>query len=228
MGVNIHIPADEVWSFFQKNKERCSKEMIAIAENTDTEYAVYLTEENGYPSFCVCKGDDSPEYEEGAISENDCTDTAKRCFLEYLFPVVVTNDRAIPHPELDDDEDELETRQAIEDAIYEREDELRLAMCDFLQVVLCEGDYSTEIVDACESGMVDEILDHVLEYIATVYCLDVYRPTLITDDEDGCEMYTEYPYDPDVPFEETYKGIEEDDLTMDYRLSLSKKTNWEV
>lgn len=218
MGVNIHIPADEVWSFFQKNKDRCSKEMIAIAENTDTEYAVYLTEENGYPSFSVCKGDDEPEYEEGAISENDCTDTAKRCFLKYLFPVIVTNERAIPHSTLDDeedDEDEFGTRQDMEDTIYEREDELRLAMCDFLQVVLQEGNDGTEIMDTYGSGLVDEILDHVLEYIATECCLDVYRPTLITDEETGCEMYTEYPYDPDAPFEEMYEGIE-DDSTIEY------------
>ena len=218
MGVNIHIPADEVWSFFQKNKDRCSKEMIAIAENTDTEYAVYLTEENGYPSFSVCKGDDEPEYEEGAISENDCADTAKRCFLKHLFPVIVTNERAIPSSVLDDeedDEDEFGTLQDMEDTIYEREDELRLAMCDFLQVVLREGDDGVEIMDTYGSGLVDEILDHVLEYIATECCLDVYRPTLITDEETGCEMYTEYPYDPDAPFEEMYEGIE-DDSTIEY------------
>lgn len=213
MGVDIHIPADEVWSFFQKNKDRCSKEMIAIAENTDTEYAVYLTEENGYPSFSVCKGDDEPEYEEGAISENDCTDTAKRCYLKYLFPVVIRSDKVALWEE--DDEDEDKTRQDMEDTMYEREDELRLALCDFLQVVLREGNDGVEIMDTYGTEMVDEILDYVLEYMGTELCLEVYRPTIITDEESGCELYTEYPYDADAPYEE-YGGDIEDDSTMIY------------
>ena len=44
MGVHIHIPADAVWGFFQASRKRLNKEMVLIAENTDTEYAVYLTE----------------------------------------------------------------------------------------------------------------------------------------------------------------------------------------
>lgn len=56
MGVKIYIPAADVWSFFENNKKRLSEEMVIIAENTETEYAVYLTEENGYPLFVVCQG----------------------------------------------------------------------------------------------------------------------------------------------------------------------------
>lgn len=56
MGVHIHIPADAVWGFFQASRKRLNKEMVLIAENTDTEYAVYLTEENRPPSFGCCKG----------------------------------------------------------------------------------------------------------------------------------------------------------------------------
>lgn len=209
MGVDIHIPADEVWSFFQKNKDRCSKEMIAIAENTDTEYAVYLTEENGYPSFSVCKGDGEPEYEEGAISENDCTDTAKRCYLQYLFPVIVRDDKTTILEE-EDSEDGFETRQDMEDAMYEREDELRLALCDFMQVALREDGDGTDIMDTYGVDMVDDILDIVLEYMATEHCLDIYRPTIITDDETGCELYTEYPYDSDMPYEECSDDFADD------------------
>ena len=28
MGVDVHIPANEVWSFFQKNKDRLTEEMV--------------------------------------------------------------------------------------------------------------------------------------------------------------------------------------------------------
>ena len=66
MGVQIHVPADKVWEFFQENKKRLKEEMVAIAENEDTEYTVYLTDEEGYPLFVVCQGDEDAEYEEAA------------------------------------------------------------------------------------------------------------------------------------------------------------------
>ena len=43
MGASIHIQPENIWSFFQKNRKRLSEEMVSIAENDDTEYAVYLT-----------------------------------------------------------------------------------------------------------------------------------------------------------------------------------------
>ena len=136
MGVNIHVPADEVWSFFQKNKDRLEKEMVAIAENDDTDYAVYLTEDYGYPTFFVCKGDAEPEYEEGAISADDCLKTARKCYSQYLFPVSVCSQKSFQEDD-DNDENEIEDNsQEIQDIMYEREDELRMALCDFLQVVL--------------------------------------------------------------------------------------------
>lgn len=96
MGVKIYVPAEDVWAFFQSNTARLKEEMVAIAENVDTKYAVYLTEDKGYPSFSVCKGDSKAEYQEGAISEDDCTDTAKKCYVRYLFPVMVTNEKGVP------------------------------------------------------------------------------------------------------------------------------------
>ena len=51
MGVHIYVAANTVWAFFQSHKDRLSKEMVVIAENKDTEYAVYLTEDNALPLF---------------------------------------------------------------------------------------------------------------------------------------------------------------------------------
>lgn len=201
MSVNIDIPADKVWSFFQDNKERLSEEMVAIAENNETEYVVYLTEENRLPLFIVCNGRYDNEFSEGAVNESDCTETAKRCYARFLFPVTVSNKNAIPHSQFDEaDEDEeyeeVLTEQEMEDAIYEREDELQLAMSDFLQVVLREGRDGTDIVGTYGESMVNEILDHVLEFLSDEMCLPIYRPTFLTDDDTGEEVYTEYPYDP--------------------------------
>lgn len=195
--VQIYIPADDVWSFFQSNIDRLKKEMVIIAENEDTEYAVYLTEDKGYPSFAVCKGNEKPEYEEGAISETDCTETAKRCYVRYLFPVVVNNLKGFPKGTFDEPEEEEDlTEQDRQDRVYEREDELQLALCDFLAVALnLDGD-PVEVVEAeCGNALINEILDYFLEYLGFEQCLEIYRPMFLTDDETNSEVYTEYPYD---------------------------------
>lgn len=192
MGIDVHVPADEVWSFFQKNIDRLSEEMVAIAENTDTEYAVYLTEDYGHPTFFVCKGDLPPEYEEGAINPKDCEQTVKKCYAQYLFPVQVKTPNSYPFQE---DDEESTSLQATHDLVYEREDELRLALCDFLQVVLMDLEEGADIESYYGPGVIDEILDYFLEYLGFEQKLPVYRPMFITDDETGKEVYTEYPYD---------------------------------
>ena len=173
--------------------------MVAIAENTDTEYAIYLTEDYGYPTFFVCKGDLPPEYEEGAINPKDCEQTAKKCYAQYLFPVQVNSEKSYPFPI--EDEDENSTKHDMEDIVYEREDELRLALCDFLQVVLMDLEDGVDIESYYGPGIIDEILDYFLEYLGSEQRLPVYRPMFITDDETGEEVYTEYPYDMDGLYE---------------------------
>jgi hypothetical protein len=201
MGVKIHVPAEEIWSFFQKNKSRLVEEMVVVAENDETEYAVYITEGDGYPCLSVCKGREAPEYEEGAINAKDCMDTADRCFKQYLFPVTVTtgDKRYFPSHDFDDDVKPMNyAQQEKEDAVYEREDELQLAICDFLQVTLQDGCDGREVMDIYGLEMVDEILNSVLQSLAHDYGFPVYRPTLYTDEATGEDEYTEYPYNDDI------------------------------
>ena len=147
MGVHIYVAANTVWAFFQSHKDRLSKEMVVIAENKDTEYAVYLTEDNALPLFSVCKGDAKPEYEECVLTETGCNEAAKRLYAQYLFPVMIVDGKKCPL-ELPEEEPEDLTRQDMEDAQYERKDELSLALCDFLSVALQESiDNSPEIMD---------------------------------------------------------------------------------
>ena len=139
MGVHIHIPADAVWGFFQESRKRLNKEMVLIAENTDTEYAVYLTEENDLPVLAVAKGDEKTEYKEHCVSEDDCTTVAKKFYTRYLFPVMITDGKYIPEDVPDEtEEDGDETWMDMEDTMYERNDELCLAMADFLAIALQE------------------------------------------------------------------------------------------
>ena len=96
------------------------------------------------------------------------------------------------------------TRQDMEDAQYEREDELQLALCSFLAVVLGEEMFcdETDIMEFYGTEFVNDVLDNFLEYLATEYNLQIYRPMIVTDEETGCEIYTEYPYDTDSYFED--------------------------
>lgn len=197
MGVHIHIPADAVWGFFQESRKRLNKEMVLIAENTDTEYAVYLTEENDLPVLAVAKGDEKTEYKEHCVSEGDCTTVAKKFYTRYLFPVMITDGKYIPEDVPDEtEEDGDETWMDMEDTMYERNDELCLAMADFLAIALQEGDNDgTNILEAYGYEAVDEILDGFLKELSDNYGFHIYRPMIVTEKESGCEVFTEFPYD---------------------------------
>ena len=107
MGVKIYIPAADVWSFFENNKKRLSEEMVIIAENTEIEYAVYLTEEDGFPLFVVCRGDNDAEYSERVINQVDCEEAAKRCYMRYLYPLTIEHDKALLNNDIQVDKNEI-------------------------------------------------------------------------------------------------------------------------
>jgi hypothetical protein len=196
MGVKIHIEPDKTWSFFKANPKRMNDEMVAVAENDETEYAVYLTDDGfRHPLFVVCKGD-KQIYEEDATSAADCADTAKRLYAQHLFPV--TQSKSGLHPIGNEDmweamhsADDIEPTEQ-EDTIYEREDELILALSDFLQVALCCPE-DVELDDMYGSNIVTQILDGFCEYLSNEHCISIYRPTFLQG-ENGEDIYTEYPY----------------------------------
>lgn len=78
--------------------------------------------------------------------------------------------------------------------MYEREDELDLAIKDFLAVALQEPD-SDRVVANYEQSFIDEVLDDFLRILAKDYCCEIFRPMFIEDAETGCEVYTQFPYE---------------------------------
>jgi len=197
MGVKIHLEPKATWAFFQKNHERMEDEMVVIAENDDTEYAIYITDndndERHNPLLLVYKGD-LKIFEEGVIDEDGCTETAKQLYLKYLFPVSVTYGKM---DEMDEGvwDDTPYSTQDMEDAIYEREDELTFAMYDLLEIVL--GRTIDEIAGIHGKDFVQQVVDDFCEYLANDHCVSIYRPTILPTD-DGDEEFVEYPYDCDV------------------------------
>lgn len=201
--MKVYVPTEELWSFYLENIERCENEMILIAENTDTKYAVYLTDEDGKLMLSVCKGTEEPEYEEYVLNDDDCANTVKKLLFRYLIPFKVVDGGAVPAkgPPDGTEEDEANlSRQDMEDKIYEREDELDLALKDFLAVVLQEED-GEAVLNCYGQALIEEILDHFLEYLAKEQCLEISRPMFILDEETGSEIYAQFPYDEDGGYE---------------------------
>lgn len=192
--LNICIPVNELWGFYTQNKKRCAEEMILIAENTDTKYAVYLTDEDGTAMLSVCKGDDEPEYEEYAMDADDMESLAKKLLMRYLVPFTVTSGKLEVADDTADGEEYWASRQDMEDEMYEREDALDLAIKDFLAVVLEEPDgaYVTATLDEDE---IQEIMHHILEHLTNNYCLKIRRPMFFEDEESGSEIYSQFPYE---------------------------------
>ena len=230
--VNIEVPAGEVWSFFHRNIERLKTETVVIAENTETEYAVYLTEKNGMPYLSACKGDKPFEYSEGCVSPTDCESTAKKMYVNYLFPIQVKDESAVTdNGELE--EDYPLTRQDMEDAIYERDDELELALGDFLDVVL---DYNSKVDPLSHFGRETffAILEDFLTILAEDYGELIYRPSIITDEETHDEVYCEYPYNTEIEDDAYYvpddDETEESDTSLDIDEFLKQeeeRNNWD-
>ena len=195
MGVNIHLKPTQVWPFFEENKARLAQEMVAIAENEETEHSVYLTEENDRPLLSVYK-EDKKLYEEPAVSEKDCEATAKQIYLKYLFPLVISSPKySFDDADQSDEDLELspeEELQNCEDAIYEREDELSFAMQDFLEVLLnCKN--QKQMMELYGEDIIESVLDSFCRVLAEEHLISVYRPTWVAD-EDGYDNFVEYPY----------------------------------
>lgn len=199
MAFEIGLKPNQVWDFYNKNLARLADEMVSIARNDQTGYEIFLTEEESVPMISVYK-DDKMVYEEGAVSASDTERTVREIYQKYLLPmvVVVSKDKT-PKEETPVEEDGEEpfddemTRMDQEDQIYEREDAIYLAFQDFLQV-LAEDDYSIQDTFP-DDAKVNEIIDHILEFLAIDYGLRIRRPMFIVDTDTGVEDFSEYPYE---------------------------------
>ena len=204
MSATIHLKPKEVWSFFEENETRLSKEMVAIAENRATEYFVYLTEEGGLPKLYVYKGDVAI-YGDWAASEVDCVETTKDIYTKYLFPIMMYSDdfplneeEELFMQEIMEEVDAPAPCQEMDDAIYERADELHFATRDFLEILFsCEGDLE-EYCGGEEPRlmeMIEDFLDTICLQFKEKHNISIYRPMWISDEETGEELFVEFPYD---------------------------------
>lgn len=184
MSAKIHVKPEEVWNFYQRNAEQLAEQMVSIAENEDTGMNVYLTEDSDTPQLVVTDNNDKVVHEEYLVSQRDAEHSAKKIYEKYVVPVDASSD---------EDDDEEITRSDMEDAIYEREDEILMAFEDFLEVLMEE---SRDILyDGYHDKQFDDLLNKVVRLIATESPVRVRRPMFLTDEATGLEVYAEYPYE---------------------------------
>ena len=185
MSTTIHVKPEEVWSFYQKNAEQLAEQMVSIAENEDTGMNVYLTEDSDSPQLVVTDNNDKVVHEEYLVSQRDAEHSAKKIYEKYVVPIDAGGD--------EEDNDEEITRSDMEDAIYEREDEILMAFEDFLEVLMEEN--RDTIYDGYHDKQFDDLLNKVVRTIAVDSGVRVRRPMFLIDERTGLEVYTEYPYE---------------------------------
>ena len=207
-GVKVHVSPDNIWEFFQNNKGRLVDSKVVLAENTDTGYAVLLTNDYDGVANLIVERNEEKIYNNYEWEAYGCYKTYRNLIGTYLLPVVEdtqpqpSSERNFSDYDIPDDlppnvsvesaeDDEL---QEMEDAQYEREDELLLATADYLSIAMNEGaGDGGAIIEAYGTEFVNEVTDHILEYLASEQGVEIYRPTIF-DGDNGERMLIEYPY----------------------------------
>lgn len=183
-GVNIIVPPEKLWDYFQEHRASLAKTMELVAENDDYDVILYLSEENGLPTLMVESSNiESIEYH--ITGEEDCAITAEMVYDLYLTDQIMT----VMMEEAEGYNDDMSQLEA-EDVIAEREADIdgfftRLIEDLFPDEPILYTDLMDDLVDDCK--------EHMLEYLYRKHGLSVYRPMELEDDE-GI-FIEEYPYE---------------------------------
>ncbi len=205
----IHIRPAEGWGYFIKNKARLSEELVEIASNEATNTSVYMTEEDGQPYLYVYR-DDKKVFQSACTTIYETERNLRVIYATYMHDLEVVggnddeDDPAEPEelpPEPDDDDappvnsdlDAMSDKE-FQDYINEREDVIFAAVSDLISV-LTEDSVSALEVDPTDDSCIDNIINHIVEYLAIKCGLRIRRPMTVIEDETGFEVRTEYPYE---------------------------------
>lgn len=206
-GVNLYLSTAQIWDHFFDNVARLQDNEDCIAENSDNGMSLYLTANTIFPEL-VLYNKNTPTLYRLVRNRDECGKWAVYLITKYVAAVPVDGvpeekpkiielpTAKVNEPEPADAYDgpsEDEEEQKIMDLIYQREDELSMAMGDLLAVVLCEDDRNA-ILEAYGTSFIDGVVDDFLDYLYENHMVSIYRPTLEYDEETGCEVLKEFPY----------------------------------
>lgn len=180
MSEKIKLRPSEVWDYYNNNRLSLMCSDYEIASNDEYGVSILLSVDSWMSGAPVVRVelDTYVADIEHIVSESDCESVVSDIYDKYLTSKVIDT--------IEDDSDEPELTE--EEIIEAREEELTSAISDLLDVITDGG--ANEI----EPDDIEDIKEHVLEYIYRKHNIDIYRPMfLVFDDE--TESYEEYPYD---------------------------------
>lgn len=211
----LYIQPEDAWDFHSKNRFRLEEELVEIASNATTRTSVYITDEDGFPYLYVYR-DDKKVYQAKCLTYASTEYNLGTVYRKYILPAADCVDEksvADAYQEdmpdngpcetihgVDDDPDmpcsELDAMSSAEfqDMVDEREDEIYAAVQDLIEV-LTEDTTGAMDFDNKDVPSADDIVDHIVEYLAIKCGLRIRRPMLVLDDESGLNVRTEYPYE---------------------------------
>lgn len=179
----ITVGSAAIVDYYKKNKFRLSQESEDIAENEAIGVVIYLSDTNGHPTITVLADDmQVAEVTTGIDGLSELVQTMYDTYLdENAFIATMTEG---------EDDGEYDEEELAEALINEREDELDVAVDDFLATVLQTNGYE---YDSVIDEIHDDVKEHFLEYLARKFKIELYRPMYL-EDENGEDFFEEYPY----------------------------------
>lgn len=203
----IHIQPTEGWGYFAKNKARLSEELVEIATNEEMNTSVYMTEEDGQPYLYVYR-DDKKVFQSACTTVYETERILRVIYATYLTELKVINGENADEDESeelppDHDNDDVPpvnsdidamSETEFQDYIDDRENVIFNAVSDLI-AVLTEDSVSALEFDPSDDDCVDNIVNHIVEYLAIKCGFRIRRPMTIIEDDTGLEVRTEYPYE---------------------------------
>lgn len=176
---NIIIDAKDVWNYFTEHRKELVEDMITIAENTDFDVTIYLTNEDDLP-YLMVESDNINSVQINIEDEESCGSIVQEAYKQYLTENILSIIAA-----------EQEAEEDVELIIAEREGDIDGFILRLLEDLFGDDEpiiYSEEVDD-----IVEDCKEHFLEYLYRKHNLSVYRPMELEDDEGV--FFEEYPYE---------------------------------
>lgn len=205
----IYIQPVEGWGYFVKNKDRLAEELVEIATNETSDTSVYMTEEDGKPYLYVYR-EDKKIFQSACNTIYETERNLRVIYAQYIKESEDSENKSSDDEDKDvaatittdnDDEEDIAisdldamSEEEFQNYTDEREDVIFSAVTDLI-TVLTEDSTSALEFDPTDDTCLDNIVDHIVEYLAINCGFRIRRPMTVIEDESGLHIRTEYPYE---------------------------------
>lgn len=174
----FYLYPKEAWDYHKRNIRRLEDEMVEIASSNGGTYndetEVYITDEDGALVYYVYQ-DDKKVFQSRCDTDIEAEENLREIYKKYIGDC---------NEDTDDPIDDLDIEY-----IENREAEIYNAFCALVEELTSDEDEASSFLHECDAE-VDDMIDHIVEFLACSHGLRVYRPTEI---EPG--VIADYPYE---------------------------------